>query len=281
MKKFVIGFYFMFLSVVLFAQAPVKIDDAILKSANEVIKWVEQKEGTKNGIIINEFIKTSPSLSDYIKPRLRAELQKRLSYLNRDLTTSEKLLLRDSDTGRISNDSIVPGSDLIALRFRINVTCEDKGDYYEYFVDVVDMQVEDAYVSLPITVKKDLHISRIVKRDTPSDLRLLTGAFNIVLGAGSLFLDGDFGGLWITAGELAAGGLILIELYGLKYHNTLAGWVGPIGVGFGVAAIIGGFARPYIYSRNYRIAEIADNFHIAVIPNDESLAVSLSYKIEF
>jgi hypothetical protein len=285
MKKFIFGLSFIFLSVVLFAQAPVGIDDAISKSAYDVSQWVDKTEGNINrrGLIINGFINTSRSLSDYIMPRLRAELQRNgINYVDRErLPEAQKILLDDYNTRRISNASAVPGSELIAVRFIIYVKCEDKGNYYDFSLDILDSQTHSAYIS-PFSVKKDSHIKNITKNDKKSDLRLLTGFGNIFFGLGSIFLDGDMGGFWITAGELAAGGLILYEIYGMKYHDTLAGWLGPIGVGCGVAAIIGGFARPYIYSRNQGIAEIADNVHIAVIPsNDKPLAVSLSYKIKF
>jgi len=105
---------------------------------------------------------------------------------------------------------------------------------------------------------------------------------NIFFGLGS-YISGDWaGGLTVTGGYLAAGGLILWELYGLKYEDSLAGIIGPIGVGIGGLALIYGIARPYIHSRNSRFAYLSDNFNIAIVSTKENImAVHLSYKIEF
>jgi hypothetical protein len=285
MKKFIFGLSFMFLSVVLFAQ-PIGIDEAISKSAYDVSQWVNKIERNINrrALTINiPFDNTSPSLSGYIMPRLRSELYKNgMTYSDREnMEVTQQRLLDDYNTRRISDASAVPSSELRAARFIIFVKCEDKGNYYDFSLDIVDAQTLESYPSV-FTVKKDSHIKNITKNDKKSDLRLLTGFGNIFFGLGS-YISGDRGGgAFVTTGEVIAGGLILIELYALKYENALAGWVGPVGVGVGGLTLLYGFVRPYTHSRNPRIAEIADNVNIAVIPsNDKSLAVSLSYKIKF
>jgi hypothetical protein len=105
---------------------------------------------------------------------------------------------------------------------------------------------------------------------------------NIFFGLGS-YIDGDWvGGLVVTGGYVVAGGLILWEVFGLKYEDDLAGIIGPIGVGIGGLSLLYGIVRPYIHKKNPQLAYISDNFNIAIVPTrDNTMTVNLSYKIQF
>jgi len=115
-----------------------------------------------------------------------------------------------------------------------------------------------------------------------SDPRLGIAFGNIFFGLGS-YVSGDWaGGLTVTGGYLAAGGLIMWELFGIKYEDPLAGVIGPIGVGIGGLALVYGFARPYIRSKNPRLASFSDNFNIEIVSsNENTMAVHMSYKLNY
>jgi len=295
MKKFVFGLCFVFLTVVLSAQTrkPIAIDEAISKSANAMSQWVDRIEMNfdRKGLIISGVSpNTSPSLYKYIVLGLREELQNYgVNYVDRVyLEESQKRLLDDFNTRRISDASAVPGSELIAVRFIIYTICEKVGDNYDYSLELIDTKTQRALISR-FTVKNDFHVRNIIKNDNKSDTKLPIliasklpiAAGNIFLGAGSLF-TGDFRGWGVIAlGEVAAFSLIMIEINELEYKDTLAGVIGPIGVAVGGLTLLYGFIRPYTYSKNPRLAEIADNVQITVIPDDKSMAVNLSYKIKF
>jgi len=170
MKKFVFGLCFVFLSAVLFPQSQitVTIDEAISQSAGAISRWFDNIEINfdRKGVIIDGFSGyTPPSLKNYILPRLQAALlNNNVNLTDRDrMEASQKRLYDDYNTKRISDASVVPGSDLIAVRFIIDVKCEkNELGSFDYSLNIVDIRTQRRYISFFI-VKNDSRISRMTR----------------------------------------------------------------------------------------------------------------------
>jgi hypothetical protein len=107
------------------------------------------------------------------------------------------------------------------------------------------------------------------------------GAMNIAFGLGS-YLQGDTtGGLIVTGGYAAALGLIAWDL-NLQRGDSMAGVAGPIGIGVGVATLIFGFVKPFIYSGNSQLAPAMSNFDIELVSGVQNKkVVALKYTHSF
>jgi len=120
------------------------------------------------------------------------------------------------------------------------------------------------------------------KPPPPPKPRSLIALSNIFFGLGFYIDDDLVNGLAVTSGYLGASGLILWEIYGLKYEDPLAGKIGPIGAVIGGLSLLYGIARPIIQSINPRFAYMSDNINIDVVSAKENnTSVHMSYKIYF
>jgi hypothetical protein len=67
----------------------------------------------------------------------------------------------------------------------------------------------------------------------------------------------------------------------MDYEDKLAGIPGAVGIGVAGVTVLYGFIRPALYQRNRRLAGIADQINIAVVPgNRGEKAVQLSYTLK-
>jgi hypothetical protein len=105
------------------------------------------------------------------------------------------------------------------------------------------------------------------------------GLMNIAFGLGS-YLQGDIpGGAIVTGGYAAAIGLIAWE-FSLSRDNSMAGVIGPVGIGMGAAAIIFGFVKPFIFNSSRQLASSMGNVDIALVSgeqNKNALAIKYTY----
>jgi len=121
----------------------------------------------------------------------------------------------------------------------------------------------------------------------PSDQRQTAGkavsygAMNVAFGLGS-YLQGDtVGGLIVTGGYAAAIGLVAWEL-NLHRGDSMAGVVGPIGIGVGAATLIFGFVKPFIYSINPQLAPAMSNLDVALVSSKQNKnVVAIKYTYSF
>jgi hypothetical protein len=104
---------------------------------------------------------------------------------------------------------------------------------------------------------------------------------NLALGLGS-YLQGDIpGGVIITSGYAAAIGLIVWEV-SLTRADAIAGYVGPVGIGFGAAALVFGFVKPFLFKGHDRLSLAGDGFDIALTFDEWGKnAIALMYTKKF
>ena len=280
MRKIISWLLFVFLPYISFGQNIIGIDEAISNSADTVSKRID----ISKGIAIYQFTTETASLSNHIIERLTSDLINLgvivVDRQNTDIVLQEKVGYQS--TGFVSDESAVSWAAEVGAKFVIVGTLEETRQFYVYRLRTINVETTQVVANVILNVTKDNYIKNIMNIKRESDPRLGIAFGNIFLGLGS-YIDGDWaGGLVVTSGYVVAGGLILWELFGLKYEDDLAGIIGPIGVGVGGLALLYGIIRPYIHKRNPQLAYISDNFGIAIIPTkDNTMAVNLSYKIKF
>jgi hypothetical protein len=97
------------------------------------------------------------------------------------------------------------------------------------------------------------------------------GFMNMAFGLGS-YLQGDIiGGAIVTGGYAASIVLIAWEL-ALTRNDAGAGYLGPVGIGFGAASLVFGFVKPFIFNGS-RLASASGGFDIALVSNERSRSV--------
>jgi hypothetical protein len=121
-------------------------------------------------------------------------------------------------------------------------------------------------------VAKDNQIARLMGQNTViADMgrgagraasNIGTGVLNIAFGLGSYFQGDVGGGLLITAGYAVSLGLIIWEVAGLKYEDSLAGIPGTAGLVAAGVTLAGGFVRPFVYNKSPRAALLLDRLVI-------------------
>jgi len=280
MRKIISWLLFVFLPYVSFGQNIIGIDEAISSSADTVSKRID----IGKGIAVYQFTTETASLTNHIIERLTSDLINLgvivVDRQNTEIVLQEKVGYQS--TGFVSDESAVSWASEVGANFVIIGTLEETKQYYVYRLRTINVETTQVVVNVILNVTKDNYIKNIINVQKEFDPRLKTALLNTVFGLGS-YIDGDWaGGLVVTGGYVVAGGLILWEIFGIKYEDALAGIIGPIGVGVGGLALIYGIIRPYIHTRNPRFAYISDNFNIAIIPTkDNAMAVNLSYKIQF
>ena len=279
MRKLFLRCFLVFFPFVLFGQNIMGIDEAILNSADTVSK----RTGLNNGVAIYQFTSTSSNLSTHIIERLTSDLinlgVKVVDRQNTEIILQEKESYQG--TGRVSDSSAVSWAQEIGASFVIVGTFDESKDYYIYRLRSLNIETTEVISNIILNVRKDNYIKNIVNEEKRIDPRLRTALLNPLLGLGS-YLDGDWsGGLVVTGGYVAAVGLIIWEL-NLKYEDTLAGYLGPVGIGIGGLSLLFGIVRPFIHTGNPRIANVVDNFDIALLPTgNNDMILNLSYKIRF
>ena len=280
MKKIIIGILFVFLPFVLFGQNIIGIDEAISNSADTVSRRIDNKKG----LAIYQFTTESSSLSNHIIERLTSDLINLgvivVDRQNTDIVLQEKVGYQSTEF--VSDASAVSWAAEIGAKYVIVGTLDETRQSYVYRLRTINVETTQVAANVILNVTKDNYIKNIMNIKKESDPRLAIALGNIFFGLGS-YIDGDWaGGLVVTSGYVVAGGLILWEIFGLEYEDSLAGIIGPIGVGVGGLTLLYGIIRPYIHKRNPRLAYISDNFDIALIPTmDNTMAVNLSYTIKF
>jgi len=278
-KIIIFGLLFLFLPFILFGQNVIGIDEAISNSAETVSRRV----GTDKGVAVYQVTTISSNLSSHIIERLTSDLINfGVRVVDRQNT---EIILQEREgyqaTGRVSDDSAVLWANELGAGFVIIGTLEETKQFYILRLRTINAETAEVVANVIHNVKNDNYIKNIINIQKEFDPRLKTALLNTVFGLGS-YLDGDWaGGLLVTGGYVAAIGLIIWEL-NLNYEDALAGYLGPIGVGIGGLSLLYGIIRPYIYTRNPRIADVSDNFNIAIIPTKNNImAISLSYKLQF
>jgi len=85
----------------------------------------------------------------------------------------------------------------------------------------------------------------------------------------------------VTGGYAAALGLIGWEL-SLSRGDSMAGFLGPIGIGVGAATIIFGFVKPNLYIKNTRVASIMKKVDITAVSSDRHMnTIGIRYTYSF
>jgi hypothetical protein len=140
-----------------------------------------------------------------------------------------------------------------------------------------------------ITVKLDARLAGLLGveyEEFPRGRRISSGFLNLAGGLGSYLMGDTTGGLIVTAGFVAAVGLLVWDLT-MDYEDPLAGI--PGGIGFGVAAVtVGfGFLRPFLYHKgesNSLALNVLAPLKVRVVPasdNSGVKAVQVLYTRQF
>jgi hypothetical protein len=133
----------------------------------------------------------------------------------------------------------------------------------------------------PLITPKPLPSPLPAQTKTPAGKPIAYSFMNLALGLGS-YLQGDIqGGVMVTGGYAASIALIAWEL-SLTRADSVAGYVGPIGIAAGVGTLVFGFVKPFIFNRNSRFASANGDFDIALVSSERGKsALAITYTKSF
>jgi hypothetical protein len=125
--------------------------------------------------------------------------------------------------------------------------------------------------------------------DFTTGRRVGAGFGNLALGLGSFTMGDWVGGTIVAGGYAAAAGLMLWDIYGLKYEDKLAGFPGGIGIGVAAASAFFGFVRPFFFHKPDQSSQAAafnntplSGMDIVLVPGiNGNLATQFSYTLHF
>jgi hypothetical protein len=103
---------------------------------------------------------------------------------------------------------------------------------------------------------------------------------NIAFGAGSYFQGDITSGFIVTGCHLAATGLILFEIYGVKRGETFSCFSGNTGVVLGGVSLAFGSIMPFIFEYINHQASAIGNFDIGLVSSEQNktaLAIKFTY----
>ena len=253
----------------IFAQSAVSLDEAIRSGANEITDRLPQ--GT-NVVVLN-FQSPSQRLSDHVLDGMMMELLRSgkitvVDRANLDLIQQE---MRFQLSGDVSDESAQSIGRILGAQSIVSGRIEDIGANYRVIFRTIVVETAALQVLSSVNVRKDSQIVALMGEESSASRNINSfgyGAMNIAFGLGS-YLQGDItGGIMITSIYAVSIGLIIWEVAGLKYEDTLAGVPGTIGLGLAGANLVFGFIKPFLYAKNPRLTFIADGIDLRLVSDD-------------
>ncbi|GHV73239.1 hypothetical protein AGMMS49940_05410 [Spirochaetia bacterium] len=158
--------------------------------------------------------------------------------------------------------------------------------------DVLGVKYEDKLAGVPGAVGLGVAgmttlfgIFRPIFYDNPIEKRALSAALNPLFGIGSYMMGDWDGGLVINGGYGIAAGLILWDIYGVRYEDKFAGIPGTVGLGVAGATVLFSILRPIFYNRSgspSKFAGVLKGVQVAIVPDTSGIkAVRLGYNLQF
>jgi len=285
-KIFTVVLFLTALSV--FAQSKELSLDYAIQNASQQIQEGLKRSST---IVVYQFQSHNPRLSDYVLKELFDKLVNSHKFIVLDRGAQEVVNAEldfqfNKSSGMISDESLASLTKRIGAEAIITGSLDDTGNDYRFRIRVIGTETIAAIVSFTVSVnKKDKRIAGFSNRQPDSAEKLGLGLLNILLGLGS-YIDRDVaGGITITAGYAIAAGLFVVEATMLDWSSPIVGTPATVGVTVAGLTLVYGFARPFIYHRAPRVADILDStkFKIVQMPvsDNGALAYQLSYSIKF
>jgi hypothetical protein len=252
------------------------------------------QEGLKHGstIVVYQFQSQNTQLSDYILNELFDKLVNLKQFTVLDRTAQEVIDAEidfqfNKSSGMISDDTLASLTKRIGAGAIVTGSLDDAANEYRFRIRVIGTETTAAIISFVIGVNKnDRQIAAFSRQRITTGQKLAIGAENILFGLGS-YLNGDVaGGLTITAGYLAAAGLMIIEATALDWDNPAVGVPATIGVVTGGLTIVYGFVRPFIFNHSPQMASVMDNTKPGIVLISDSFgnkvpAFQLSWSVKF
>jgi hypothetical protein len=162
---------------------------------------------------------------------------------------------------------------------------------YRFRVRAITVETAVELYSNSIDIKNDKVLTALMQKAAGSNnigasnfgRNIGYGFLNPIFGLGS-YIQGDplAGGLPLTLAYIASGILIIVEVAAYDYWDDNAGVCGTIGLGIAAPALIYGFIRPFVYSRNSRTAQALDGLRLGIVPTaDDGIGIGIGYSIKF
>jgi len=286
MRKRLATMVFLLAALSVYGQSnrPVPLDRAI----EEAGKNIDARISAKSVIALINFNSPSVSFSDYVLDELTANLVNsgHLIVVDRkqiDLIRGE---LNFQYSGDVDDNSMQELGRLLGAQSIVSGSLTDIGGTYRIVIRVLNVQTAAVEVQYRTNIVNDNKVKALLggtakqpKKPATTGQKIGTGALNIFLGLGS-YLERDFaGGITLTAGYAAAGGLVAIEALVLDWDSPAVGV--PATIGFTVAglSLVYGFVRPFIYNASPQLAAVMDTGPAIVLTADNGL--QLTYTLRF
>ena len=287
MRKGILGVFGIMLlcgfSNYLYAQSIVSLDEAINNGAMEIADRLSQ--GT-NVIVLN-FQSSSQRLSDHVLDGMMMALHRTgkvtvVDRANLDLIQQE---MKFQLSGDVSDESAQSIGRILGAQSIVSGRFEDMGANYRVVFRTIAVETAAIQALTAINVRKDNKIAALLGEESSTSRNINAfgyGVMNIAFGLGS-YLQGDTsGGIMITSIYAVSIGLIIWEVAGLKYEDTLAGVPGTIGLGLAGANMVFGFIKPLLYAKNPKVALIIDGIHFTLVSDERRGNVfQLTYSHKF
>ena len=165
------------------------------------------------------------------------------------------------------------------------------GNTYRFRIRVIAVEKGVVQYSNSIDIKNDKVLSALMSKSAGSNnigtsnfgKNIGYGFLNPIFGLGSYIQgDGLAGGLPLTLAYIPSVILIIVEFAAYDYWDDDAGVCGTIGLGIAAPALIYGFIRPFVYSRNSRTAQALDGLRFGIVPTaDDGIGIGIGYSIKF
>jgi hypothetical protein len=288
MRSLWVCFLLVFGGVLAFAQNEVlSLDEAIKRS---MTYFSGRLPGDTKMVVLN-FSAPTEALSGYIIEELTTYI------VNSDnFTVTERqnleLLQRELNfqlSGEVSDETAQAIGQKIGAQTIISGSIISLGEIYHLRIRAIKVETAEVQGQQTLIVGLDPILAALlgIEYRTPEDLspdkKIRMGFLNILGGAGSYTMGDRSGGITLTAGYVAALGLIIWDIVGFDYEDDLAGI--PAAIGLGVAGLTAayGFARPFIYHKPAdALARVLGRVHIGLVSGDTRVkAVKLSYTYSF
>jgi hypothetical protein len=243
---------------------PVSLDRAISGSIAYLTERLDR--GTRVAMLNFE---ATPSVSSYVMEESIAFLVKdgKLTVVDR---SELELLRREMDfqlSGEVSDESAQSIGKKLGAQIIISGSFVPLGNIWRMRIKALEVETGRIQGISTYTVKNDPLLASLLPREPKTILEKMgTGALNIVFGLGS-WLEGDvFGGLTLTAGYMAAAGLVVVDATVLDWDNPAVGVPATIGVSIAGLTLAYGFIRPFIYNHSPKAVAFLDNMKVEVVP---------------
>ena len=267
----------------LYSQTIVSLDEAISNGAMEIAERL--LPGTK--VVVLNFQSPSQRLSDYVLDGMMMELLKsgKLTVVDRENLELIRQEMKFQLSGEVSDESAQTIGKILGAQSIISGRIEDLGTNYRVVFRTIAVETAALQVLSSKNARKDTQTATLMGAESNISKNINAfgyGAMNMALGLGS-YLQGDItGGIMITSIYAVSIGLIIWEVKGLKYEDTLAGVPGTIGLSLAGVNLAFGFIKPFLHTKNPKAAFIMDGINLKLVSNEQQgNALQLSYTHKF